>query len=61
MASPANLISLDVVPVIGLLKVGEFSGWFYPGAIYLIMAGIVRFPYFNAYGSDNDGAYAGLP
>ena len=61
MASPPNLISLDVVPAIGLLKVEEFSGWFYPGAIYLIKAGIVRFPYFNAYGSDNHGAYAGLP
>ena len=61
MASPVDLISFAVVPAILLLSVGEFSGWFYPGALVIVMAGVLCLAYFNVYGVDENGTYAGLP
>ena len=60
MASPVDFINFVVGPAILLLSVGEFSGWFYPGALAIIMAGVLHLSYNNVYGVDENDANAGL-
>jgi len=58
--SLVDLISLAVVPATLLLSVGEFSGWFYPGALIIIMAGVLRLAHFDVFGVDRNGTISGV-
>ena len=60
MDSLVDIISLGVVSATLLLSVGNFSPWFYPGALVIIMAGVLRLAYFNVFGVDKDGKVAGF-
>lgn len=60
MDSLVDIISLGVVSAALLLSVGDFSPWFYPGALVIIMAGVLRLAYFNVFGVDKNGKIAGF-
>ncbi len=60
MDSLVDVISLAVCPAIILLSYGDFSAWFFPGALAIVMAGVVRLAYFDTFGVDKDGTIAGL-
>ena len=60
MDSLVDIVSLAICPAIILLSYGNFSLWFYPGALAIVMAGVVRLAYFDTFGVDNDGTIAGL-
>ncbi len=60
MDSLADMVSLAVCPAIILLSYGDFSPWFFPGALAIVMAGVVRLAYFDTFGVDKDGTIAGL-
>ena len=60
MDSLVDITSLVVCPAIILLSYGDFSPWFFPGALAIVMAGVVRLAYFNTFGVDKDGSIAGL-
>jgi CDP-diacylglycerol--serine O-phosphatidyltransferase len=60
MDSLVDLVTSTVVPAILLLSVGEFSAWFYPGALAIIMAGVLRLAYFDVFGVDKNGTIAGI-
>jgi len=60
MDSLVDIVSLAVCPAIILLSYGNFSPWFFPGALAIIMAGVVRLAYFDTFGVDKDGTIAGL-
>ena len=60
MDSLVDIISLAICPAIILLSYGEFSVWFFPGALTIVMAGVVRLAYFDVFGVDDDGTIAGL-
>ncbi len=42
------------------MSYGDFSPWFFPGALAIVMAGVVRLAYFDTFGVDTDGTIAGL-
>jgi CDP-diacylglycerol--serine O-phosphatidyltransferase len=58
--SLVDLISLAVVPATLLLSVGEFGAWFYPGALIIIMAGVLRLAHFDVFGVDENGTINGV-
>ena len=60
MDSLVDIVSLAVCPAIILLSYGDFSPWFFPGALAIVMAGAVRLAYFDTFGVDKDGTIAGL-
>ncbi|MFC1898726.1 CDP-alcohol phosphatidyltransferase family protein [Chloroflexota bacterium] len=60
MDSLVDVISLAVCPAVILLSYGNFGIWFFPGALVIIMAGVIRLAYFDAFGVDKDGTIAGL-
>lgn len=60
MDSLTDLVTSTVAPAILLLSVGDFSAWLYPGALAIIMAGVLRLSYFNVFGVDKNGTYAGI-
>ena len=60
MDSLVDIVTSAAGPAILLLSVGQFSPWFYPGALAIIMAGVLRLAYFNVYGHDENGTHAGL-
>ena len=60
MDSLVDLVTSGVGPAILLLSVSDFSAWSYPGALALIMAGVLRLAYFDVFGVDSKGAYAGI-
>ncbi len=60
MDSLVDIVSLAICPAIILLSYGSFSGWFFPGALAIVMAGVVRLAYFDIFGVDKDGTIAGL-
>ena len=60
MDSLTDLVTSTVAPAILLLSVGDFSAWFCPGALAMVMAGVLRLAYFGAFGVDKNGTYAGL-
>lgn len=60
MDSLVDIVSLAVCPAIILLSYGEFSPWFFPGALAIIMSGVVRLAHFNTFGVNKDGTIAGL-
>ncbi len=60
MDSLVDIVSLAVCPAIILLSYGDFSPWFFPGTLAIVMAGVVRLTYFDTFGVDKDGTIAGL-
>ena len=60
MDSLVDIVSLAVCPAMILLSYGDFSAWFFPGALAIIMAGVVRLAYFDVFGVHEDGSIAGL-
>jgi len=60
MDSLVDIVSLAICPAIILLSYGEFSPWFFPGALAIVMAGVVRLAYFDIFGVDRDGTITGL-
>lgn len=60
MDSLVDLVTSATGPAILLLSVGEFSPWFYPGALAIVVAGVLRLAYFDVFGLDENGAHAGL-
>ena len=57
----ADLVSSGIAPAIVLLSIGEWSTWYLPGAILIVLAGVIRLSYFNVYGLSNDQSYLGVP
>ena len=60
MDSLVDLVVSATGPAILLLSVGEFSPWFYPGALVIVMAGVLRLAYYGVFGLDENGTHAGL-
>jgi len=60
MDSLVDIVSLAVCPAIILLSYGDFNPWFFPGALAIVIAGVVRLAYFDTFGVDKDGTIAGL-
>ncbi|MCH7712533.1 MAG: CDP-alcohol phosphatidyltransferase family protein, partial [Chloroflexi bacterium] len=60
MDSLVDLVTSAVGPAILLLSITDFSVWAYPGALAIIMAGVLRLSYFDVFGVDSDGTYAGI-
>jgi archaetidylserine synthase len=58
--SLVDIVSLAICPAMILLSYGDFSPWFFPGALAIVMAGVVRLAYFDTFGVDRDGTIAGL-
>ena len=58
--SLVDIVSLGICPAIILLSYGDFNPWFLPGAMAIIVAGVVRLAYFDVFGVDADGTIAGL-
>ncbi|MCH8744579.1 MAG: CDP-alcohol phosphatidyltransferase family protein [Chloroflexi bacterium] len=58
--SLVDLVVSATGPAILLLSVGQFSPWFFPGALALVTAGVLRLAYYGVYGLDKDGTHAGL-
>ena len=60
MDSLVDLSTSAVGPAIILLSIGEFSLWFFPGALAIVLAGVLRLAYFDTYGLGKNGTHAGL-
>jgi len=60
MDSLVDLVTSAVGPAIILLSIGEFNPWFFPGALAIVGAGVLRLAYFDVFGLDENGAHAGL-
>ena len=60
MDSLVDLVTSAVGPAILLLSVTDFSAWAYPGALAIIMAGVLRLSYFDVFGVDSDGTIAAI-
>lgn len=60
MDSLVDLVTSGVGPAILLLSISDFSAWAYPGALAIIMAGVLRLSYFDVFGVDSKGTYAGI-
>ncbi len=58
--SLADIVSLGICPAIILLSYGDFNPWFLPGALAVIVAGVIRLAYFDVFGVDADGCIVGL-
>ena len=58
--SLADIVCSGVAPAMLLICIGDFAPWFLPGALLLVVAGVIRLAHFNVFGH-NDGAYSGLP
>jgi phosphatidylserine synthase len=58
--SLVDLSTSAVGSAIILLSIGEFSLCFFPGALAIVLAGVLRLAYFDTYGLDKNGAHAGL-
>lgn len=55
-----DIISYGVVPAILLLSYGEFDPIFLPGALVLLVSGVMRLSYFSTFGLSDDSKYTGL-
>lgn len=60
MDSLVDMVVSATGPAILLLSVGDFSPWFYPGALAIVVAGVLRLAYFDVYGIDENGTHAGI-
>ena len=58
--SLVDIISFSVAPALLLLCVGDFNGWFVPGALVILAAGAIRLSYFNVFGLLDGSTYRGL-
>ena len=58
--SLVDLVTSGVGPAVLLISVSDFSAWSYPGALAIILAGVLRLAYFDVFGVDENGAYAGV-
>jgi CDP-diacylglycerol--serine O-phosphatidyltransferase len=58
--SMVDIISFSVAPALLLLRVGDFNGWFAPGAFVILAAGAIRLSYFNVFGLIDGSTYRGL-
>ena len=58
--SLVDVISFAISPGILLLAYAEFSPWFYPGFLAIVIAGVLRLAYFDVFGVAEDGTIAGL-
>lgn len=55
-----DIISFSVAPALLLLRVGQLSPWFIPGAFVILAAGALRLSHFNVFGLVGGSAYRGL-
>ena len=55
-----DLVPSAVGPAVLLLSISDFGAWAYPGALAIIMAGVLRLSYFDVFGVDSNGTYAGI-
>ena len=60
MDSLVDLVTSAVGPAILLLSISDFSLWAYPGALAIVVAGVLRLSYFDVFGVDSKGTYAGI-
>ena len=60
MDSLVDMVTSATGPAILLLSVSEFSPWFFPGALAIIVAGVLRLAYFDTFGLDENGTHAGI-
>ena len=60
MDSLVDMVTSATGPAILLLSVSEFSPWFFPGALAIIVAGALRLAYFDTCGLDENGTHAGI-
>jgi CDP-diacylglycerol--serine O-phosphatidyltransferase len=60
MDSLVDMVVSATGPGILLLSVSEFNLWFLPGALAIIMAGVLRLAYFDSFGLDEKGTHAGI-
>ena len=60
MDSLVDLVTSAVGPAVLLISVSDFSAWSYPGALAIILAGVLRLAYFDVFGVDKNGTYAGI-
>ena len=60
MDSLVDLVTSAVGPAILLLSITDFAAWAYPGALAIIMAGVLRLSYFDVFGVDSNNTYAGI-
>ena len=60
MDSLVDLVTSAMGPAILLLSIGEFNPWFFPGALAIVLAGVLRLAYFDVFGLDENGTHAGL-
>ncbi len=60
MDSLVDMVVSATGPAILLLSVSEFNPWFFPGALAIIVAGVLRLAYFDAFGLDENGTHAGI-
>jgi len=60
MDSLVDLVVSATGPAILLLSVGEFNPWFLPGALVIVVAGVLRLAYYGVYGLDENGTHAGI-
>jgi len=55
-----DIVSFSVVPALLLLRLGDFGGWFVPGAFVVLATGAIRLSYFNVFGLLGESTYRGL-
>ncbi len=55
-----DIISFGVCPAVVLLRYGDFSPWFIPGAFIILATGVLRLSYFNVFGLVEASTYRGL-
>ena len=56
-----DLVGFSVAPALLLLRVGDLSPWFVPGAFVVLATGVIRLSYFNVFGLVDERTYRGLP
>lgn len=57
--SLTDVVASSVFPAVVLLHQGDFSPWFLPGALLIVLAGVLRLSHFNVYGCPGN-SYHGL-
>ena len=55
-----DLVGFSVAPALLLMRVGNLSPWFVPGAFVVLATGVIRLSYFNVFGPLDDSTYRGL-
>lgn len=55
-----DLVGFSVAPALLLMRVGDLSPWFVPGAFVVLATGVIRLSYFNVFGPLDDSTCRGL-